>query len=153
MAERSTSTKYFVIALVIVAVIVAIYVGVQHHRAQPQMIAQQPMTAAEKNYLTEIDVVNPRMSAATNFLGDTVYYLEGDLVNKGSHTVREVDLSLSFMDPFGEVVLREAELPVTHQTAPLKPGEKRKLHLSFEQLPAEWNEGPPVITMSYISFR
>src|SRR5579863_10300370 len=134
MAGHSASTKYFVLSLVALAIAVGIYVFVQHHRAQPQVMAQQAMTTAEKNYLTEIDVVDPRMSAASNFLGDTVYYLDGDLVNKGSQTVREIDLSLSFMDPFGEVVLRETERPVTHQAAPLKPGEKRKLHLSFEHL-------------------
>jgi hypothetical protein len=111
------------------------------------------MTAAENAYLSEIEVTDPKMSTASNFLGDKVYYLDGHLVNKGPRTVRELDLSLSFMDPFGEVVLRRTERPITHQTAPLGPGGAQQLHLIFEQLPDEWNQGPPVITPAYASFR
>ncbi|MGH9398197.1 MAG: hypothetical protein ACRD18_15265 [Terriglobia bacterium] len=156
MSEHSTSTKYFVLALVALAIIVGIYVWAEQHHARRSAAAQQahaPMTAAEKSYLPEVEVAGPKMSAASNFLGATVYYLDGTLVNKGSQTVRDLDLKLTFMDPFGQVVLLETEHPITRQTAPLKAGSSQALHVIFEHLPAEWNQGPPIITAAYVSFR
>lgn len=143
-------------ALVALAIIVGIYVWAQHHRVQQSGEAREahaPMTAADKAYLAEVEVTGARMSAARNFLGDTVYYLDGTLVNRGPQTVRELDLKLTFMDPFGQVVLLQMEHPVTRQTAPLKAGAAGTIHLIFEHLPAEWNQGPPVITVTYVSFR
>ncbi|MDE3178615.1 MAG: hypothetical protein KGM47_03060 [Acidobacteriota bacterium] len=156
MSEHSTSAKYFIVALVAVIIAVSIYVLVEHRRARTAASAAQSapaMTAEERNYLPELEVTSPKMSAATNFLGDTVYYLDGNLVNKGARTIGAVELKLTFMDPFGEVVLVDTRRPVTPQTTPLKAGETRSLHLIFEHLPAEWNQGPPVIAATYVSFR
>ncbi|MGH9451689.1 MAG: hypothetical protein ACRD11_14325 [Terriglobia bacterium] len=156
MSEHSTSLKYFATVVVVLAIVVGIYVWTEHHRVQQSARASSAhalMTPAEKAYLAQIEVTGARMSAARNFLGDTVYYLDGTLVNNGSQTVREMDLKLTFMDPFGEVVLLQTEQPITRQTAPLKPGAKQTLHLIFEHLPAEWNQGPPVISATYVSFR
>lgn len=153
MAEHSTSAKYFVIALVALAIVVSIYVVVQHRRAQPAAAAERPMTPAEKGYLSEVQVKNPSVSAASNFLGDTVYYLDGELINQGSQTLRQADLSLSFMDPFGEVVSRQVEHVITRASPALKPGASLHLHLIFEHVPDAWNQGPPVITPTYVSLR
>jgi len=147
-----SSRKWFALSVIVLAIVVAIYVWAQHRHARPAPVAHHPMTAAEKDYLKQIEVLNPKMSAASNFLGDTLYYLEGQLVNKGSHDVRELDLNLTFMDPFGQVVLRETEHPITLKTPPLKAGQTQPLHFTFEHLPAEWNEGPPQITPTYVSF-
>ncbi|MGH9402762.1 MAG: hypothetical protein ACRD2P_11715 [Terriglobia bacterium] len=151
MAEHSTSARYFVSALVALAIVVSIYVVVQHRRAQPPVTAQRPMTPVEKGYLSEIQVKDPAVSAASNFLGDTVYYLDGEIINQGSQTAREVDLALSFMDPFGEVVSRRVEHVITRAGAPLKPAASLHLHLIFEHVPDAWNQGPPVITPTYVS--
>lgn len=151
MAEGSSTVKWFVLAAVALAIAAAVYVSLQHR--QLQSVAQvHSMTAAEKDYLKEIEVSDPKMSAATNFLGSSLYYLDGQLVNKGSKDVRQLDLTLTFMDPFGQIVLRRTEHPITLKTAPLKAGQTQKLHLVFEHLPEEWNEGPPVITPSYVKF-
>ncbi|MGH9342719.1 MAG: hypothetical protein ACRD19_03015, partial [Terriglobia bacterium] len=93
---------------------------------------------------------DPSVSAASNFLGDTVYYLDGELTNHGSQTVRQADLSLSFMDPFGEVVSRRVEHAITRESPPLKPGASLHLHLIFEHVPDTWNQGPPVIAPIYV---
>lgn len=150
MAEHSTSAKYFIIALVALAIAVSIYVVVQHRRAQPPATVEQPMTPAEKDYLSQIQVTNPSVSAASNFLGATIYYLDGEVANRGSETVREIDLSLTFMDPFGEVLSRRTEHVMTRSSPPLKPGASMQLHLTFEHVPDGWNQGPPAITPTYV---
>lgn len=145
------SSKWFIVVVVAIAILVGIYAMLARHRPLPAAAAPS-MTAAERDYLKQIDVTNPRMSVASNFLGDTLYYLDGTLRNQGSQTLRRLDLQLTFLDPFGEVVLRQTEHPVTLKTPPLKASESRTLHFTFEHLPAEWNQGPPVITPVYASF-
>ncbi|MGH9357105.1 MAG: hypothetical protein ACRD10_13320, partial [Terriglobia bacterium] len=107
---------------------------------------------AEQNYLREVEVTNAKVSEASNFLGSTLYYLDAQLTNKGSKPVRQLDLTLTFMDPFGQVVLRKVVYPITPQTPALKKGAAEPIHFTFDRLPAEWNQGPPVITPTYVSF-
>ncbi|MGH9327221.1 MAG: hypothetical protein ACRD2B_11145 [Terriglobia bacterium] len=147
----SGTSKWFIAVIVAIAIIVGIDVMLTHHRPSPN-VTPAPMTAAEQDYLKQVEVTHPRMSVASNFLGETLYYFDGTLRNQGSWTIRKLGLRLTFLDPFGEVVLRKMEYPITPQTPPLKPGESRALHFTFEHLPAEWNQGPPMITASYASF-
>ncbi|MBI1983283.1 MAG: hypothetical protein HYS61_03700, partial [Acidobacteria bacterium] len=99
-----------------------------------------------------IEVIGVRMSAAENFLGHTVTYLDAVVVNKGSRLVREIDLELVFVDTLYQVVLRETARPVSVRTPPLKPGESRAFQVSFERMPLDWNQGPPRITPTSVDF-
>ncbi|MGH9440564.1 MAG: hypothetical protein ACRD22_22550 [Terriglobia bacterium] len=151
MAEGSTSGKWLAVSVVVLAIVVGIYVWIAHRRAHPE-VAHHAMSAAEQSYLHNVEISNAKVSAASNFLGSTLYYLDAQLHNKGTKTVRQLGLTLTFMDPFGQVVLREVVYPITPQTPALKGEAAEPLHLTFEHLPAEWNEGPPVITPTYVSF-
>lgn len=153
--EHSRTAKYFVGAVVVLAIIVGVYAWLQQshvERSAAEHEASGEMTGAEQAYRPEVIVAGAKMSAATNFLGDTVYYLDGSLENKGSQTVRQVRLKLAFMDPFGEVVVVESRSPITRQTPPLRGGATQTLHLVFERLPATWNQGPPTINTTFVSF-
>lgn len=147
----STSGKWLALSAVILAIVVGVYVWIAHRRAQPE-IAHHAMSAAEQSYLHDVEIANAKVSTASNFLGNTLYYLDAQISNKGPQTIRQLDLTLTFMDPFGQVVLRKIVLPVTPQTPALKGGTTEAVHFTFERLPAEWNEGPPVITATYVSF-
>lgn len=92
------------------------------------------------------------MSAAQNFLGNMVTYLDAQITNAGAKTVRQVELKLEFLDTLNQVVLREMAHPITPRTPPLKPHESRHLHLTFEHMPADWNQGPPNISSTYVRF-
>ncbi|HEX5483925.1 MAG TPA: hypothetical protein VFZ08_14985 [Terriglobia bacterium] len=151
MAEGSSTVKWFVLAAVALAVATAVYVSLQRRQSQSAAEARV-MSPAEKGYLQEIEITGAKMSAASNFLGSSLYYLDGQIVNHGPKDVRQLDLSLTFMDPFGQVVLRRTEHPITLKTAPLKAGQTQRLHIVFEHLPEEWNQGPPVIAPSYVKF-
>ena len=50
------------------------------------------------------------------------------------------------------MVLRQTAHPVTNHTPGLKPGEVRNLHITFDHMPAEWNQAPPAFTPVYVSF-
>ena len=139
----------------LVAVILAIGLGIvawmMHARLNRPAI-KPPLTAEAKAYLQQISVTGAQMSAADNPLGDVLTYLDAQVGNHGTRTVTRLDLRLEFLDTLGQVVLRQSVHVITPDTPPLKPGESRGTHLTFEHLPAEWNQAPPAITPVYVAF-
>ncbi len=143
-AARSTGLLIAVVALVL-GTILGIGVWVIHMRsARPQL--RTALAAEERVYLRHIEITEAKVSAATNFLGDMVTYLDAKVTNTGARPIRQLDLRLEFSDMLNQVVLREAAHPITAHTPPLKPGETRPFRVTFEKMPAEWNQAPPVIT-------
>jgi hypothetical protein len=106
----------------------------------------------QKAYFRQLEFTDVQMSAAENFLGHTVTYLDARVANKGTRTARRLDVDLTFVDMLNQVVLRERAFPVTERTAPLKPGESRSFRVSFEHMPAEWNQAAPTMTPVYLRF-
>lgn len=135
----------------IVAVILGGLVWATHSKAT-RALSNPTMTAEEKAYLSQIEFANARMSVATNLMGSTLYYLDADVMNKGSRSIRRLELQLEFTDPFHQVVLRGTENPVTPGEPPLGPGKTRHIHVTFEHLPAEWNQSPPDFTPKLVKF-
>ena len=135
--------------LVIVVVAVLLYwLGISRRSGSPSALAEE-----QRAYLQQIVVSDSRMSAADNFLGHTVTYLDAQVTNKGTRVVSQVQLEMEFVDLLGQVVLRETNRPVNPQTPALKPGETRTFQVSFEHMPLEWNQVPPSIRVKLVTFR
>jgi hypothetical protein len=111
-----------------------------------------PLSQEQKAYIPLLEFADAHVSAAENFLGDTVTYLDGRVTNKGGKLIRRLDVELEFVDMFNQVVLCETAHPVTERTPPFKPGESRTFQVRFEHLPAEWNQAPPRMRPVYIEF-
>jgi len=122
------------------------------HARLTRPAVRPPLSAEAQAYLGQIEVIDARMSAAETPLGTTETYLDAHVVNRGSRTVRQLDLQLAFEDMMNQVVLQQVSRPVTENTVPLKPGESRNLHITFDHMPAEWNQGPPAFTPVYVGF-
>ncbi len=110
------------------------------------------LSADQQAYLAQIEVTDARMSAAENFLGHTVTYLDAVAANRGARAVKRLELELLFHDTLYQVVLRETASPVTHRTPSLKPGEARPFQVTFEHMPMDWNQAPPKITAISVEF-
>jgi hypothetical protein len=110
------------------------------------------LSGEQKAYLTQIEFMDARMSAAENFLGDSVTYLDARVANKGTKTVRRMDVDLTFVDTLNQVVLRERAHPVSPHTQPLKPGESKAFRITFEHMPADWNQAAPIMVPVYVEF-
>jgi hypothetical protein len=115
-------------------------------------VVRPPLSAEARSYLAQIAVSDARMSAAETPFGTTETYLDAQVVNRGSRAVRQLDLRLDFEDTMSQVVLRQVSRPVTEDTAPLRAGQVRNLHITFDHMPAEWNQAPPVFTPVYVEF-
>ncbi len=106
----------------------------------------------EKTYLSALMVADARMSAAQNFLGQEVTYLDAKLTNNGSRTVRSVEIQMEFHDTLAQVVLRDTYRPVNLHLPPLNPGEARAFRVAFDHMPLDWNQAPPTLTIKSVSF-
>jgi hypothetical protein len=154
--DQGTST---IIIILIVSVVLAALVAVlvlQQHRAvtRPAMVAAaRPAPSAEqKAYLASLVFADLHMSAAANFLGDTVTYLDGTITNQGSRPVRSLEVELNFVDSLNQVVLRETSHPLADRATPLQPGETCAFRVTFEHMPADWNQAPPSARAVYVEF-
>jgi hypothetical protein len=112
----------------------------------------QAPTEEEEAYFQQIVVTDARLSVTDNFLGQKVFFLDAQVTNKGTKAVRRLVLQLEFIDTLNQVVLRDKAFPITLQKPPLKPGETRAFRAAFENMPADWNQGPPAMKVINLQF-
>jgi hypothetical protein len=154
--DHGNSTLIIIlIVCVVLAALVAVLVLQQHHAAtRPAMVAaaRPALSAEQKAYLASLVIADLHMSAAANFLGDTVTYLDGRVTNQGARPVRNLDVELNFVDTLNQVVLRETAHPLADRGKPLQPGETCSFRVTFEHMPVDWNQAPPAARAVYVEF-
>jgi hypothetical protein len=123
-----------------------------HGGAGPSAGTGTILTEEQKAYLPQFEFTDAHMSAAENFLGDSVTYLDARVTNKGTKTVRRLDVDLTFVDTLNQVVLRERAHPVSPHTQSLRPGEAKAFRMTFEHMPADWNQAVPSMVPVYVQF-
>jgi len=153
--DKGISTLHIILIvgaamLALTAVVVLLWHS--HGAAELSAEAGAVPTEEQKAYFPQLEFTDLHMSAAENFLGATVTYLDARVTNKGGKTVRRLDVDLTFVDTLNQVVLRERAHPVIQRTPPLKPGESRAFRVTFEHMPAEWNQAAPTMTPVYLRF-
>ena len=109
----------------------------------PKQGATSAHTPEEAAYLQNIRVTPGRAEAAQNFLKHTVTTVHGTVTNNGGKAVRYLEISLTFSDIEGKPIQQKTAAPISGNTPPLKPGETRPFELSFDQVPAMWNQAVP----------
>ncbi len=153
---RGVSTPVLILLVaVVLALLIAIFVAVQRRgpaSGKDSGGAAAGLSGEEKNYLSRVEFSELHMSAANNFLGDTVTYLDARVTNHGDRPVRRLDVQLEFVDTLNQVVLREVAYPVNARTQPLAPGQSRAFRVTFEHMPADWNQTPPSIKPIVVRF-
>lgn len=140
-------------------VIVVIVVGalVLALRQQPKLPSPAPAYAANLKFS------DFKMSAAENFVGSTVNYIDGTVSNQGNKTVTHAVIRVIFKDDLGQVVGNES-LPlhvlqggglypdyVDLMAAPLGPGQTKQFRLTFESISAQWNHQYPEMQLTSVA--
>ena len=105
------------------------------------------------------------MSAAENFVGATVSYVDGTITNAGNKTVTHVIVEVNFKDELGQLAQRETiPLQVLKTTgpypeavdfslSPLGPGQSKPFRLTFESISAQWNHQYPDIQVTDVTVK
>lgn len=153
--ERGSGTRIIVLAVVIVFGVVGALAFFL--RGKPQNAAGPPPYAAN------LKLSDFKMSAAENFVGATVNYIDGTLTNTGSQTVTHVVVEVNFKDEMGQLAQREDVAlkvvrsngaypePVDLNSAPLGPSQSQPFRLTFESISAQWNHQYPEIQVTDVT--
>jgi hypothetical protein len=156
--EKETSSfRPILIGIVIVGIVVALLALI--------LRSQQPKPTAPPAYAAKIQFSDLKASAAQNFVGATVNYLDGTVTNTGDKTVSHAMLQITFKDDMGQIAQRE-EAPVRVlrtggpydeavdlSISPLAPGQSKPFRLTFENISAQWNHAYPDIQITQVTTR
>jgi hypothetical protein len=150
-AERDSSHMIIMLAVVVV---IGIAVGAALLLREPP----KPVKTASP-YIAKLKLSDFKMSAAENFIGATVSYIDGTITNTGDKAVTHVLVQVNFEDSLGQLAQRE-ELPlriirpngaysepVDLNVAPLNPGQSLPFRLTFDSISAQWNHQYPDLTV------
>jgi hypothetical protein len=155
--ERDNSRVIIAIA---VTVVIGLMLGVAFLLREPPRQAKQPSP-----YIASLKLSDFKMSAAENFIGATVSYIDGKITNTGDKTVTHVMVQVNFEDSMGQVAQREDlalrvirsngayEEPVDLTAAPLSPGQSANYRLTFDNISAQWNHQYPDITITDVAVK
>ena len=114
-------------------------------------------------YAANLKLSDLKMSAAENFVGATVTYLDGTVTNAGDKTVTHAVVEVSFKDDLGQVAQPEdVPLHVLQTTgpypdavdlsiSPLAPGQSKPFRLTFEHVSTDWNHEYPELQVTDVS--
>jgi hypothetical protein len=152
MEEPDSSRRIIVIA--VGAVLAIILIVAYAMRESPK--AAKPASP----YIASLSLSDFKMSAAENFIGSTVSYVDGTVANTSNKTVTHAVVEVVFKDDIGQLAQRE-ELPlrvlktsgaypeaVDLDVSPLAPGQSKPFRLIFDSISAQWNHQAPEIRVT-----
>ena len=155
--ERDSSRLIIVVA---VAAVIVVMVGLAF------LLREPPKTAKPVSpYLANLKLAEFKMSAAENFIGATVSYIDGTVTNAGDKTVTHVMVEVVFKDQMGQTAQREEvplrvvrsngayPEPVDLSVAPLAPGQSEPYRLTFDSISAQWNRQYPEIRVTDVTVK
>ena len=147
------------IVLGIAAVVIVVGVIAFFTRSSPRSANQT------HPYAANLKLSDLKMSAAENFVGASVTYLDGNITNSGDKTVTRAQVHIVFKDSVGQVTQTE-DVPVhILQTsgpypdvvdlaaAPLGPGQSKPFRLTLEHVSDAWNREYPDLQITDVSVK
>ena len=150
-----SNRRPILIGLVIVAVVVGLLALI--FRAERKAPAEPPAYAANLKFS------DLKTSAAENFVGATVSYVDGTITNDGNQTVTHAVVEITFKDDLGQTVQRETQPihvlrtggpydeAVDLSMSPLGPGQSKPFRLTFESISAQWNHAYPDLKVTQVT--
>jgi len=155
--RQDSSLRPILVGIVIVGIVVGILTMI--FRAEQKKPAPPPAYAANLKFS------DLKTSAAQNFVGATVNYLDGTIANSGDKTVIHAAVQVTFKDDMGQTAQRE-ELPirvlltggpyddaVDLNLSPLAPGRSKPFRLIFENISAQWNHAYPDLQITQVTVK
>jgi hypothetical protein len=155
--ERDSSRRTIAIAVAVVIAVAVLFAFLL--RSQPRTASGLPPYAAN------LKLSDFKMSAAENFVGATVSYVDGTVTNSGDKTVTHAIVEVRFKDDMGQLAQRE-DIPmqvlktdgpypeaVDFNLSPLGPGQSKPFRLTFESISAQWNRQYPDVQITDVTVK
>ena len=149
--EESRNWVPMIVGLVLVVLVVAGIAIVGRNSANNANAADP--------YANKLQMGDIKLSAADNFVGATVTYMDFTLTNTGDKTLAGGQVEAQFKNTMGEVVQKET-LPLNVLTqnqlggypdltslsmSPIGPGQSKMIRLTLEHVSSDWNQSYPDI--------
>src|SRR5207237_1420115 len=116
-------------------------------------------------YPVQLQLTDPMMAVAENFVGASVTYLDGTVTNSGDKTLTHAIVHVTFKDSLGQIVQTE-DIPlhvlqtggpypeaVDLSNSPLAPGQSKPFRLTFEHVSNDWNHEYPALQITDVSVK
>jgi hypothetical protein len=154
---QESSLRPILIGIVIVGIVVGVLALIFR--------AQQNKPAAPPAYAANLKFFDMTTSAAQNFAGQTVSYIDGSITNNGDKTVVHAVVQITFKDELGQTAQRDElairvlrtggpyDEAVDLTLSPLAPGQSKPFRLTFENISAQWNHAYPDLQITQVSTR
>lgn len=137
------------VGLVAVLVVIGVIIALTRGSKAPQSQANP--------YAANLQLSDVKLSAAENYMGGTVTYLDVNITNTGDKALTGAQMHAIFKNTMGEVVQTETiplHVLVDNQMggypdlvdlshAPIGPGQTKRVRMTLEHISADWNQGPP----------
>jgi hypothetical protein len=155
--ERETNWRAIGIAIAVVAGIVVILFLISRTEQKPP--------ASPHPYAANVKLSDLKTSAAENFVGATVSYIDGTVTNSGNQTVTHAVVEVTFRDSMGQLAQRETVPLRVLQTSgpypdavdlsvsPLARGQSKPFRLTFESISGQWNHEYPALKVTDVTVK
>ncbi len=139
----------FIVGLVAVLIVIGVITLITRHSGKTSQQVDP--------YVSKLQISNAKVSAAENYVGGTVTYLDATITNTGDKTLEGASMNLVFHNTLNEVVQKET-LPlhvlvenqmggypdlVDMSRSPIAPGHSKDVRMTLEHISADWNQAPP----------
>jgi hypothetical protein len=158
VAEERDSSRLIIVIAVVVVIGLALAAAFFLREPPKKVVAPSP-------YIAQLQLSDFKMSAAENFIGATVSYIDGTITNTGNKTVTRVIVQVNFLDSMGRLAQQE-ELPlrlfrnngaynepVDLNVAPLGPGQSEPFRLTFDSISAQWSHQYPDLKITDVTVK
>jgi hypothetical protein len=155
--ERDSNWRPILLGMALVVVVVGVIAVLT--RGSPRS------TTMLHPYATNLKLSDLKMSAAENFVGTSVTYIDGTVTNAGDKTVTHAIAHVAFKNSLGEVAQAE-DVPlhvlqtsgpypdaVDLSLSPLPPGQGKPFRLTFEHISSDWNQAYPDLQVTDVSLK
>lgn len=116
-----------------------------------------PAGPAPNPYAQQLRLADIKLSAAENYMGGTVTYLDFNITNTGDKALVGADVNAQFKNSLGQIVQKEtiplhvlvenqlAGYPdlVDMSRAPIGPGQTKTVRITLEHISDDWDRSYP----------
>jgi hypothetical protein len=155
--QRDSNLRPILLGVALVVVVVGVIALLT--RGSPRS------TAIPHPYAANLKLSDLKMSAAENFVGASVTYIDGTVTDTGDKTVTHAIVHVAFKNSLGEVAQAE-DVPlhvlqtsgpypdaVDLSLSPLLPGRGKPFRLTFEHISSDWNQAYPELQVTDVSLK
>lgn len=159
LSEQKSDSNLRPILIGVVLVVVVVGILILLSRGSPKnAVTPHP-------YAANVSLSNLKMSAAENFVGASVTYIDGTVANAGDKVVTHATVHVIFKNSLGEIAQVE-DVPlrvlqtggpypdaVDLSMSPLAAGQSKPFRLTFEHVTADWNQAYPELQVTDVKLK